>query len=394
MSGATAILGLVGDVMVDRDDPPSAFASVASLLEAPELLFANLEAPYTDHPHPAPSLRTPLFPALRNLDVYAPAGFDVMSLANNHTCDAGHEALLETRSRLNARGVATCGAGENLAAARAPAIVDAGGLKVAFLAYASVFPMGYEARATMPGLAPLRAYDLWKPGLESYHCPGTIPRAQSVPDETDFANLRQDIRRAREQANLVVVSMHWGDYLRPYCLTDHEKRTARWCIDEGADLVAGHHHHTLRGMEWYRGKPILYWLGHFVFDFAFDAGKDASEERRALLAGLREDEVGYQIAPRRGWPLLPFHADARMTVFAWAKLGEQGVPEIGFVPCRLRPDGRVEAVDPACAEGEEVLRYVDACNKTQKLNARIEPGGALELAGNRSVRVVALSPQA
>ena len=140
-------------------------------------------------------------------------------------------------------------------------------------------------------------------------------------------------------------------------------------------------------MEWYRGKPILYGLGHFVFDCAFDAEKDASEERRALLAGLSEEEFGYQIAPRKGWPLMPMHPDARMSVFAWAKLGAQGVSEIGFVPCRLRPDGRVEPVDPACAEGDEVLRYMRVCNETQKLNARIELDGVLELAGHRSVRV-------
>lgn len=102
MTNATALLGLVGDVMVNREKPASVFASAAKLLAAPDLVFANLEGTYTDHPHPAPSLRTPLFPAAHNLDVFARAGFDVMSLANNHTCAAGHEAL-------EVIGATTCG---------------------------------------------------------------------------------------------------------------------------------------------------------------------------------------------------------------------------------------------------------------------------------------------
>jgi poly-gamma-glutamate synthesis protein (capsule biosynthesis protein) len=382
------LIGLVGDVLVDRGHPPEVFAGVGDLLRAPDVLFANLEGMYTDTPHPAPSLRTPLFPRAHNLEVFAAAGFGVMSLANNHTCDAGHAALIETRARLRAQGVATCGAGEHLEAAREPAIVEVDGVKIAFLAYASVFPMGYEARSTMPGLAPLRAYDLWKPGLESYHCPGTPPRCQSVPDETDLRNTRDDIRRARERADVVIASFHWGDYLRPYHLTEHEKRTAKWCIDEGVDMVVGHHHHVLRGMEWYRGKPILYGLGHFVFDFAFDPAADASEERRALLAGLTEEQVGYQIAPRKGWPLLPFHRDARMTALAWASIDRNGVTGVGFVPCRLRPDGSVHAVDPESAEGAEVVAYVRECNTSQGLNGRIDAAGAVRLAGRASVSVV------
>ena len=66
---------------------------------------------------------------------FARAGFDVLSMANNHIVDAGHAAMLENRARLRAQGVKTCGAGENLDDARKPAIIEAGGLKIAFLAY-------------------------------------------------------------------------------------------------------------------------------------------------------------------------------------------------------------------------------------------------------------------
>jgi poly-gamma-glutamate synthesis protein (capsule biosynthesis protein) len=189
---------------------------------------------------------------------------------------------------------------------------------------------------------------------------------------------------------LVCTSFHWGDFLRPYHLTDHETRTARWCIEQGADIVIGHHHHALRGMEWYRGKPILYGLGHFVFDLKLEI----SEEFKTRFAMLNENPDNYAVFPREGWPLLPLHPDTRMTMLAYARADAGGVSELGFVPCRLRPDGRVVAVDPASAEGREVVAYVERGITSQKLDARITSDGAPEIAGCKSLRVVAAGRQA
>jgi poly-gamma-glutamate capsule biosynthesis protein CapA/YwtB (metallophosphatase superfamily) len=375
------MVGMVGDLLIDRDRPDEVLSDVRDLLRAPNILFGNLEASFTDDPHPAPSVGIPVIVRSSNLDAFARAGFNVLSMANNHIVDAGHEAMLENRARLRAQGVQTCGVGSNLNDAREPAIVDSGGLRVAFLAYASVFPMGYEARSNVPGLVPLRAYDLYRPALDNYHVPGTLPMLQTVPDERDFAALADDIKKAKERADLVFASFHWGDYLRPYHLTDHERRTAKWCIDQGIDAVIGHHHHALRGMEWYRAKPIFYGLGHFVFDDRLTI----SDEFRARFS---EEADSYAVFPREGWPLLPLHPDTRMTVLAWATMNRAGVSSIGFVPCRLRPDGRVVTVDPETEEGREVVEYVEQCIATQKLNARITFDDAPRLANRKSVRVI------
>lgn len=379
------LIGMVGDLLIDRAQPDEALAEVRDLLAAPDILFGNLEANFTDDPHPAPSAGIMLFPGSHNLSAFGRAGFNVLSMANNHIVDAGHAAMLENRSRLRAQGVQTCGAGENLDDARKPAILEVSGLRIAFLAYASVFPMGYEARSNVPGLVPLRAYDLWRPALDNYHVPGTVPRAQTVTDAHDLAALSDDIAQAKQHADLVFTSFHWGDFLRPYHLTDHEMRTAKWCIEHGVDMVIGHHHHALRGMEWYRGKPILYGLGHFVFDVRLNI----SEEFKASFAALGEDAHNFAVFPREGWPLLPLHPDTRMTVLAWARAGTDGVSDVGFVPCCLRPDGCVVAVDPASHEGREVVHYVNRCIANQKLNARIIVDEATALAGYRAVRVVA-----
>lgn len=376
------LIGFAGDVLIDRDVPDEAFSEVCRLLQEPDVLFANLESPYSDEPQPAPTVQlVPLCPRTHNLDAYARAGFHVMSLANNHILDAGHAAMLETRQRLLGQGIASCGAGENLTAARLPAILERGGVKIGFLAYASMFPHGYQASSTAPGLAPLRAQNHFHDQVE-YFAPGYVPRVETIPDPKDHQNLLSDIEALRGIADVVVMSFHWGDHLRPFALTDHEIRTARLCIEHGADLVLGHHHHTLRGIEWFRGKAIFYGLGHFVFDHRLVV----TEELQAYFQEV--DPESYAVFPREGWPLLPLHPDTRMTLLGWARAEERSIIDVGFVPCRLRPDGRVTAVHPASAEGQEVIEYVQRCNQSQNLNGRIVTDGAPAVGGFPSVRVV------
>jgi poly-gamma-glutamate synthesis protein (capsule biosynthesis protein) len=188
-SGSRILLGLVGDLRIDRADPLDVFTEVKDVLRAPDLLYGNLEGPYSDHPHLAPSAGIDITAPIRNLEAYGPAGFRILTLANNHTVDGGHAAMLETMRALAAQGVKTCGAGENLAAARAPAIVEAGGNRIAFLSYASVFPMGFEGRANVPGLAPMRAYNHYHDFRSNYHFPGIAGTVESFPDREDLTNL-------------------------------------------------------------------------------------------------------------------------------------------------------------------------------------------------------------
>jgi poly-gamma-glutamate capsule biosynthesis protein CapA/YwtB (metallophosphatase superfamily) len=361
------LLGLVGDVLVDRENPIEAFRDVAEVLGTADILFGHLDAAYSDDPHPAPGAALVVGAPTRNLDALARVGFDVLSLAGNHILDMGYPAMLETRARLNAQGIQTCGAGPSEAEARAPAVVEVNGLRVAFLAYGSVFPMGYEAHGARAGLAPVRAYNFWREPVPNYFQPGCTPVLVTVPDSADLAELANDIARAREVADLVVTSFHWGDFSRPFRLTEHEKSTARFCIEQGADLVVGHHHHSLRGIEWYRGKPILYGLGHLIADLRFEMSEEIHE---ALLADGGED-LSFRVGPRQGWPLLPLHKDSRMTVVAWACVGKEGVSSIAVLPCHLTPDGIVHPLQLDSREGQRVMSYLEKCNRTQGLKTSI-----------------------
>jgi poly-gamma-glutamate capsule biosynthesis protein CapA/YwtB (metallophosphatase superfamily) len=383
---SAVLLGFVGDVLVNRENPGEVFGQVRHVLGVPQVLFGNLEGVYTNDPHPMQGAPSIVSAPAHNINVYAQAGFDVLSLANNHVLDVGYDAMLETRSRLRSQGIQTCGAGDSLEDARKPAIVEVDGLRIAFLAYASIFPHGYEARSNRPGLAPLRAHNSWREPFATMYTPGLAPIISTIPDETDLARLSEDIQRARRLADLVVTSFHWGDHTRPFHLTDHEIRSARLCIDEGAHLVVGHHHHALRGMEWYKGRPIMYGLGHFVFDFKW--GEEEVAQAAQSEMGRYFKQIHFMVDPHEGWTFARMSEDTRMTVMAWALAGPEGIIEFGFLPCRLASDGVVHPLQPNSPEGRQVVSYLERCNLTQGLKTHMTTERSMSIAGFKTMRFV------
>jgi poly-gamma-glutamate capsule biosynthesis protein CapA/YwtB (metallophosphatase superfamily) len=381
------LMGFVGDVHVNRDSPREIFTAVSDVLGAPRVMFANLEGAYTDNPQQLSQFGLCCSPT-HTLDIYREVGFNVMSLANNHVADAGYDSMLKSRSSLRSQGIQTCGAGDSILDAREPAIVDVDGLRIAFLAYASIFPLGWEARSNAPGLVPMRAYNAWREVWPTYHAPGMRPLITTVPDQKDLAYLTDDIQRARGRADLVITSFHWGDQTCLFDLTDHEIRTARHCIDQGAHMVVGHHHHSLRGMEWYKNRPIMYGLGHFVFDVRWEWSEEEVRKFAETESGRYFKQVHYDGGPRKDWPLLPFPEEFRMNVVAWANASLDGINEIGFLPCSLTPDGVVHPRLLDSLEGRKVISYLDQCNKTQGLNGLIVSPGSVFLGGYETVRVV------
>jgi poly-gamma-glutamate capsule biosynthesis protein CapA/YwtB (metallophosphatase superfamily) len=355
------LLGFVGDVLVDRDDPDSAFDDVLDVLAAPDVVFGNCEAPYTVAPHLAPTAGIPLTPHPANTRAFR--HFEVLSLANNHIVDAGHEAMLETAEHVRRAGAIPVGVGRDIGEARRPAVVERHGVRIAYLAYASVFPFGYEARDGWPGVAPVRARNLHVERLPNYWLPGIAGPIVSAPVEEDYEALASDLERARSEHDVVVASFHWGDFQQPFTLTDHERRTARFAIDHGADVVVGHHHHILRGIEWYGGRPIFYGLGHFVLDLRNPPWPDWYPQARSALG----ESDSYELYERPGWPLLPMHPDARLTMLAWVRLDGGEVAAAGFLPCTLTPDGRVHAHDARSGDGRRVLDYVERCCRSESL---------------------------
>lgn len=381
------LLGFVGDVMVDRDRPDTAFDLVRDALGVPQALFGNAECVYTDRPTLAPGAAVVAIAPARNATALGTAGFDVVSLANNHIVDAGHEGMRETDAALRAQGIATVGVGDDLAAARTPAVLDVDGVRVAYLAYASFYPVGYEARPGWPGLAPMRSRNFYVEKVSNLWAPGMAAQCHAVPVPEDLDALEADLRAARAAADVVVASFHWGDYQRPFHLTEHERVIARFAVDHGADIVVGHHHHMLRGVQWYRGKPVFYGLGHFVFDFPMPGAGPAALVESVAVDPDHDDYYG--LAERPGWPLHPWHPDARMTALAWVSLRDSAVHRAGFLPCRLNPEGQVVPLDARSEQGRAVLDYVRTGCSSQELGSEITVAEDVVFDGLASAEVVA-----
>ncbi len=224
--------------------------AVRSLLAGADLSIVNLEGPAPKRAQYHPDGLTFHFTqaSLEGLDR---AGIDIVSLANNHIGNAGRSGIVETVEALDRLGIDHAGAGATAKAARAPARETVGGIDVAVLAYDAIAP-AYAAGPSTPGSAPLS---------------GGGPAA--------------DIRAARRAgADLIIVYPHWGIEYRATA-TASQRAWAHRMIDAGADLVIGNHPHWAAAMEVYRGHPIWYSLGDFVFDHTW-----SEETEEGLLLEL------------------------------------------------------------------------------------------------------------
>lgn len=239
----TLTLTCVGDVMLGRgvaricteqgSDYP--FLRVAPLLRQADLTFGNLESPLTDLP-----TRFPRVNALRGSPEMAGAlrraGFDVLSLANNHAIDYGRPGLAQTRQVLRQAGIVPVGAGPTLPVAEQGVVVLARGLPVGFLAFSNF------------------------PYTDFVH----DPARESIVLLSEEA-LRRTVPPLTRRCAILVVSFHWGRE-GDRTVTEEERRLAHLAVDLGADLVVGHHAHVRGEIEQYRGRLIAYCLGNLVFD--------------------------------------------------------------------------------------------------------------------------------
>jgi Bacterial capsule synthesis protein PGA_cap len=248
------IIAAVGDVMMPASIQAALsakkhgydvlFEKIAQDLQSADITFANLEttvdnkSDFSGYPkfnsHPA------LLPALRK------AGVRIVSVANNHIMDAGTEGLKRTLGNIEAAGLVFIGAGRSKTEAAGIKYLKARGVNVAFLAYT------YGTNQRLPRDAP-RA-----PGVN-------ILRKDSEPD---LASALATVRRARASADLVVVSVHWGD---EYAVdpTPWQRRAASELIESGADIILGHHPHVLQPIESHTARDgrtglIVFSLGNFV----------------------------------------------------------------------------------------------------------------------------------
>lgn len=251
-----------GDIMLDElpgediakgRDP---FAGFGDVLAAADLRIGNLECvvatkgakvekPFVFRASPR------VLPVLRR-------HFDAVSLANNHTGDFGHAALLQQLGLLRDAGVSYFGGGRDIREARSPLMVTRKGVRIALLGYDDFMPREFEAGPDWPGVA-------W------------------AVDEQIVADIRA--ARTRHHADIVIPFMHWGwEYEK---VKKRQRDLARLMIDAGADVVVGAHPHVTQAPEYYKGHLIVSSLGNFVFN-----GFTAPEARQGWVLRLTLGKAG------------------------------------------------------------------------------------------------------
>jgi poly-gamma-glutamate synthesis protein (capsule biosynthesis protein) len=165
------------------------------------------------------------------------AGVDVANMGNNHSNDFGFPALLDGRARLSEAGLYPVGAGRNETEANSPAVFRRAGKTIAVLGFSRVVPeAAWRSKGDRPGVA------------DGYVIPSMVAA----------------VRAAAVVADLVFVMIHWGNEGEAEPLAEDVER-AHALIDAGTAAVFGHHAHRLQPLRFYKGHPIFFGLGNFVW---------------------------------------------------------------------------------------------------------------------------------
>lgn len=312
-------LTLAGQALIKHDlrkELPEQFPAMGALLRAggSQVIFTDLETTIDGSFGGTPRIKTGFFHATkpRALDDLKDLGFNLFATGNNHSWDLGAGGVLSTLSELDKRGLVHAGSGRNLGEAAAPAFLETPGGRVALVAFATKIPIGSGAGEMSPGVNEVR-----------------VDAQQRIIAE-DAARIMAAIRLASAHAALVIVYQHdhyWEE--DKFKTPDWKKEFARACVDAGAAVFVSHGIPQLHGLEIYKGRPIFYGLGSFIFhtvtkpsyyspetwqtalaDLVFDQGRLVSLRiRPVLLNELGSDAARFN--ETRGAPRAATGADAR-----------------------------------------------------------------------------------
>lgn len=226
-----------------------------------DLAMVNLENPLTRSTQVRTGKQFNYKADPKYVKVLTEGGVDLVNLANDRVMDYEEPGLVETIETLDEAGIHYVGGGKNIQEARKPEIIEVKGQRIAYLGY-------YDSDITAAGV-----------GVAGINA-------------RNNDRIAADIRALRDQVDWIIVNYHWGVELSDYP-GDWQIDLARFTIDQGADLVVGHHPHVLQGAEIYQGRPIIYSLGNFIF-----GGNSRSDYDTAVLkVSLKEGKMKVEFLP-------------------------------------------------------------------------------------------------
>ena len=416
-----------GDAFITRHFPEGGyegFQAVRDCIMKYDVKFSNLEMTFHDQEGvPAAfSGGTWAMAEPQMLDDIKSYGFNLFNTANNHSCDYSHGGVLATIRHLKERGMVFAGTGKNLADASRACYLETKEARIALIAVSATFhESGMAGGQTdgmpgRPGLNPLRYETIFHVTKENYRkaeelakvtwvnadmekavrngyanppAAGTLPFGkyrfaldekdwvETRPAAVDMIRVEKEIAEARKQADVVLVSFHSHEMtgsssnIPAMFLETFSKK----CIDSGADAVIGHGPHELRGIEIYKGCPIFYSLGNFLFETETVVLQpyDAYINKKMPL----DTRVGAYMDSRSkngtvGYGTLP---EIWQSVMAGWHMEDGKVTQIELYPIALGMEKRrsMKGV-PVLSGDEKVLAYLAELSKVYGTEIRIENG--------------------
>ena len=361
------IIYVVGDVGPCRRVPSTIFDQVRSTLTAGDLGICQLEPALSKRGRAMPQARLAMRTDPAAAVAIRGAGFHAVSFASNHCMDWGNEAFFDTIEALRAADLTPIGVGANIQEARKPALLDRNGTRVAILAYNSILPMGYWAEGNRAGCAPLRASTLYE--QIEHDQPGTPARIHTFAHRGDLDAMCEDIRKAKASTDVVIVMMHWGIHFVPAVLADYQREAAHAAIDAGADLIAGHHPHLLKGVEVYRSKVVFYSLGNFALDLP-----SAFQENVVQSEGFRDIQALNPGFSPNAKSFLP--PETRRTVIVKCAIRGKSLEKVTLLPVYINEQAEPEILASTDQRFGEVLQYLEEITASEKLNGVFRPHGS------------------
>lgn len=266
-------LAAVGDIMLGEDSisigygvgsiikkqgAEFIFKNVSGVLQKADITFGNLECVLSEIGIDASDIHSIAMRASESsVNGLKYAGFDILSIANNHILEHGESSLTRTKKLLSENGINTVGVSKNKRESREPVILDRNGISVGFLAYCLVRD-------------------------KTAYC--------SVEGNSDII---YDVKKAKKNVDILIISLHWGnEYIRKP--STEQFLLAHNIIDAGASIILGHHPHVLQGVESYNNGVIVFSMGNFVFDMW---QKKMRESMIFLCRFCKKGIVDFEIMP-------------------------------------------------------------------------------------------------
>ena len=357
----------VGDLILDEPGPMAPyFEGTKAVFQQEDVTIGHVETPHTRRNLPSciDIQAPPSNP--EHLEILKDIGLDIATVAGNHLYDCGPYGVIDTVEKLKELGIIPAGGGANIYEAKKPAIIEKNGKKIGLISYNCTGPKLGWATSQKPGANFVGVETSYVPARDMPGCPAKV---YTFIWPQNLKKMQDEIAELRREVDLVAVAFHKGNGGDHPRLDSYEQPICYAAIDAGADMVFGHHHHVLKGVEIYKGKPIYHGLGNFVcVTYAMTAGHNDTPEMIAYLKQRAREGRGdghYEV------DFYPWSPVSRYTIIAKVLTDDSGVTEFGFIPCYIEKDGNI-TLRTRDNGGQEILDFMVKQTDGANLNARLE----------------------